>query len=67
MDNLNVLTYSSTTEANCATLSKVHERCLRWAERHEITFASHKYELIHFSIKIKRHNLAVSIDLRSVV
>ena len=65
--DMNVLTYSLSTEANCATLSRVHERCLRWAERHGITFTSHKYELIHFSIKTKRHNLTASIDLRSVV
>lgn len=67
VNNLNMLIYSLTTEANCATLSRVHKQCLRWAEIHEIIFASHKYELIHISIKIKRHNLAVSINLKDVM
>ena len=29
VNDLNVLAYSSSTEANCTTLSRVHEQCLR--------------------------------------
>ena len=50
VDDLNLLAYSKSTEQNCATLSKIHERCIGWAKRHGMKFAPHKYELIHFTI-----------------
>ena len=60
------LAYSASTEQNCARLSRVHERCQSWALRHGITFAPHKYELIHFTTARKRHNLQASVRLDSI-
>ena len=66
MDDLNILAYSASTEQNCARLSWVHEKCQSWALRHGITFAPHKYELIHFTTARKKHNLQASVRLDSI-
>ena len=66
IDDLNILAYSASTEQNCALLSRVHEKCQSWARRHGITFAPHKYELIHFTTARKKHNLQASIRLGNI-
>lgn len=49
VDDVNILAYSSSTEANCRTLERVHRACLKWAKRHGAEFAPSKYELIHLA------------------
>ncbi|KAF4631705.1 hypothetical protein G7Y89_g6418 [Cudoniella acicularis] len=66
MDYLNILAYSSSTEQNCARLSQVHKKCQGWASRHGITFAPHKYELIHFTTARKKHNLQACVRIGSI-
>ena len=66
VNNLNLLAYNKSTEQNCATLGKIYKRCLDWAKRHEIKFAPHKYELIHFTTASKKHNLQVTIKVGEV-
>ena len=66
MDDLNILVYSSSTETNCARLAKVHEKCLKWAQRFGVAFAPKKYELIHFTTARNKHNLQASIELGGV-
>ena len=56
--------YSATTEQNCSRLREVYKKCQSWALRHSISFALHKYKLIHFTTVSKRHNLQASIDIR---
>jgi hypothetical protein len=60
-DDLNILVYSDSTEANCRTLEQAHERCLEWSRRFSMKFAPKKYELIHFTTKRSRFNLAATI------
>ena len=48
-DDLNALTYSTSTEENCTKLEGLHLEALEWAKKHGITFAPDKYKLIHFS------------------
>ena len=67
VDDINILTYGTTTKGNCLRLGRVHERCLRWAEEHGIAFAPKKYELIHFTAARKRFDLEQSIELGDVV
>ena len=59
-DDTNILTYSTSTEANCRTLEGVHMQCLRWAARHGMKFAPAKYELIHFTRSRTKFNLEAS-------
>lgn len=47
VDDVNILVYGNSTEANCRTLEKLHVKCADWARKHGATFAPHKYELIH--------------------
>jgi hypothetical protein len=63
VDDLNLLVYSKSTEQNCANLSQIHRQCEEWARRHGMQFAPYKYELMHFTIARKKHNLQASIQV----
>ncbi len=65
-DDTNILTYGTSTEANCKTLEGVHAQCLRWAERHGMKFAPAKYELIHFTRSRTKFNLEASAHFGSI-
>lgn len=57
VDDTNVLTFSRSTEANCRTLERAHEICVEWAKTHGATFAPDKYQLIHFTPRLKKFNM----------
>jgi len=61
-DDINLLIYSPSTEANCRKLERVHKKLLTWARHHGMKFAPKKYELIHFS-RCRRFNLRAGIRL----
>jgi hypothetical protein len=61
-----MLAYSDSTEGNCQTIEQAHKRCLEWAGRFGMKFAPQKYELIHFTTKRKKFNLAATIRLGNV-
>ena len=64
-DDINLLTYSESTEANCRKLERVHRRLLQWAQKHEMKFALQKYELIHFT-RHKGFNLQAGIQIEGI-
>ena len=64
-DDINLLAYSESTEANCRKLERVHEKLLQWAQKHGMKFAPMKYELIHFT-RSKRFNPKASIHLGGI-
>ena len=65
VDDVNILAYSQSTAGNCKKLEKVHERCLAWAKRFGLKFASQKYELIHFSRRYS-FDLSATVQLRGI-
>lgn len=65
-DDLNILAYGSSTEANCSVLEQAHERCVKWARKFGIKFAPQKYELIHFSTATKRYNMAAPVRIQGI-
>jgi hypothetical protein len=67
MDDINILTYSKSTERNCLELETVHSRCLAWAKRFGMKFAPQKYELIHFTRRRTAFNLAATIRLGETI
>ena len=67
INDINILVYDKFTEEICRTLSKVHDVCAKWACTHDATFASEKYELTHFTRKLKRFNMMISIQIKSSV
>lgn len=60
VDDINILTYGSSTERNCRVLSETHKKCLRWAETHGAKFAPEKYEVIHLTKAKKKFNLNIA-------
>ncbi len=63
MDDVNILTYSQSTEENCRNLERIHSACEEWVSCHGSTFSLKKYELIHFTHTPKRFNLKASIQV----
>ena len=61
VDDVNILTYGTSTEANCRTLERIHRGCEKWAKRHDSEFAPAKYELIHLVRNPKKFNMSASI------
>ena len=59
--------YKLLTEANYKILERTYRKCLEWARRFNIKFATKKYKLIHFTIATKRFNLSATIRIRDVV
>ncbi len=67
VNDINILVYNRFIEEICKTLSKAHDICVKWACTHDATFASEKYELTHFTKKLKRFNMMTSIQIESLV
>jgi exonuclease III len=66
VDDIHVLTYGDSTERNCRTLERIHERCEEWANKHGAQFAPEKYELIHFAKRPKSFNMAVTLKIGQI-
>ena len=57
VDDINILTYGSSTERNCKILEETHRNCMHWARTHGAVFAPEKYEVIHLTRARKKFNL----------
>ena len=66
VDDVNVLTYSTSTEKNCKTFEKLHEVFTTWFRRHEAIFFSTKYKLIHLNKSSKKFNMQTTINLKKM-
>jgi hypothetical protein len=64
-DDVNLLVYSQSTEANCCKLESTYKKLVEWASKHGMRFAPQKYELIHFA-RSRRFNLQAGIHLNGV-
>jgi hypothetical protein len=67
VNDINILIYDINTISNCRLLKKMHEHCLLWSRRHEVVFASIKYELIHLTRNIAKFDMQTSIKICDVV
>ena len=63
VDDVNILTYSESTEQNCKKLAEIHMECQKWARKHGSQFYSDKYELIHFCRTKKKFNMSAEARL----
>ena len=61
VDNIHLLIYSKSTEANCRYLEQAHLICQRWAKTHGASFAPKKYELVHLTRKPKKFSMAETV------
>ncbi len=67
VNDINIFIYDINTISNCRLLKKMHEHCLLWSRRHEVVFASIKYELIHLTRNIAKFDMQTSIKICDVV
>jgi hypothetical protein len=67
VNDINIFIYDINTMNNCRLLKKMHEHCLLWSRRHEVVFASIKYELIHLTKNIAKFDMQTSIKICDVV
>jgi hypothetical protein len=63
VDDINILTYGSSTEENCRVLERTHNACESWAKTHGSKFNTEKYELIHFTRTPKRFNMKAKVKI----
>jgi hypothetical protein len=57
VNNINIFIYNISTINNCRLLKKMHEHCLLWNRRHDVIFASIKYELIYLTKNIAKFDM----------
>ncbi len=67
INDINILIYDKITESICKSLSWTHDICAKWAQTHDATFASEKYELTHFTRKLKRFDMTVSLCIENSI
>jgi hypothetical protein len=65
-DDMNLLAYSQSTEANCRKLERAYKELLEWVHKHAMQFALKKYELIHFTYSRRKFNLQAGIQLAGI-
>ena len=65
VNDINILVYDRFIEEICKTLSKTYDVCAKWAQTHDTTFASEKYELTYFIRKSRKFNMMTSIQIEN--
>jgi hypothetical protein len=61
------LTYNTSITNNCKALKKIHVICELWARRHNVRFASTKYELLHLTRNHRRFDMTITINVENVI
>lgn len=59
----NILTFRKSTAANCQILERANEKCMAWARTQGATFASEKYQLMHFTRRPKKFNMQPNVRI----
>ncbi len=67
VNDINILTYEFNITSNCRILKKMHAHCETWTRRHEIVFASIKYELIHLTRNSRKFDMQTFVRICDVV
>jgi hypothetical protein len=67
VNDINILTYEFNITSNCRILKKMHAHCETWTRRHEIVFASIKYEFIHLTKNSKKFDMQTIVRICDVV
>ncbi len=67
VNDIDILIYNKIIKSICKTLSQAYDVCAKWAQTHDATFASEKYELTHFTRKSKRFNMTVNLHIENSI
>lgn len=54
MDDVNIITWGSSTEENCKKLETIYKKCKKWEETHASKFNPTKFNLIHLPSKCSK-------------
>ena len=65
LDDVNIFTFSTSTVSNCQSLTKIHDGCLQWADKHCSKFSVPNYELIHLTRMPCKHNIHFPLHLQN--
>ena len=63
IDDTNLLAYGPSTERNCSTLIRAHDKCLNWAKCYGAFFNLEKYELIHLLRTPHKFNMRAMLQM----
>jgi hypothetical protein len=66
VNDINFLMYDIFTKHNCWTLKHFYQEWKLWNRRHEIVFASIKYELIHLTRNHRRFNMQAELRIETI-
>jgi hypothetical protein len=66
VNDINLLTYDIFTKQNCRTLKHFYKECETWNNRHDVVFASIKYELVHLTRNHRRFNMQVELRIEKI-
>jgi hypothetical protein len=67
VNDINISTYNINITNNCKALKKIHVICELWTRRHDVRFASIKYELLHLTKNHKRFDMTITINVKNVI
>jgi hypothetical protein len=67
VNDINILIYDINITNNCKTLKKTHVICELWTRRHDVRFASIKYELLYLTKNHKRFDMTITINIKNVI
>jgi hypothetical protein len=67
VNDINILTYEFNITSNCRILKEMHVHCETWTRRHEIVFASIKYELIHLTKNSRKFDMQTIVRICDVI
>ncbi len=67
VNDIYILTYNINIMSNYKTLKKTYVICELWARRHNVRFASIKYELLHLTKNHKRFDMTITINVKNVI
>ncbi len=67
VNDINILTYNISITSNCKALKKTYVICELWTRRHDVRFASIKYELLHLAKNHKRFDMIITINVKNVI
>jgi hypothetical protein len=67
VNDINILTYDTSITSNCRALKKTYVICELWTRRHDVRFASIKYELLHLTKNHKRFDMTITINVENVI
>ncbi len=66
VDDVGIVTWSTSTKENCESLARTHHKAQLWATKHASVFAPAKYQLTHHTRRTAEHQLDEQIKIGEI-